>query len=96
MQKMQHCWKNYVTNPLLSASLQFHPFYLNAIAGSSETNVQDNSDIMKVNSVPQCICCQHLQQELQTVLLELQTTKKIIELLHEETNSTVHHTFTNS
>jgi len=30
------------------------------------------------------------------VLLELQTAKKIIELLHEETNSTVQHTFTNS
>jgi len=30
------------------------------------------------------------------VLLELQTAKKIIELLHEETNSTVQHNFTNS
>jgi len=30
------------------------------------------------------------------VPVELQTAKKIIELLHEETNSTVQHTFTNS
>jgi hypothetical protein len=67
-----------------------------ATAGTRGTKVRDNSDITKVNSVPHYICCQHLQQELETVLLELHTTKKIIELLHEETNSTVQHIFTNS
>jgi hypothetical protein len=63
---------------------------MTSIVGSCEIQARDNSDISKVNSVPHCICCQHLQPKLQTVLLELQTAKKIIELLHEKTN-----TFTN-
>ena len=62
-----------------------------SIAGSCEIQARDNLDITKVNSAPHCICCQHLQPKLETVLLELPTAKKIIELLHEETNSTVQH-----
>ena len=66
-----------------------------SMEGSCEIQARDNSGVTKVNSVPQCICCQHLQPNLETVLLELQTAKKIIEFLHEETNSNVQHTFTN-
>jgi hypothetical protein len=67
-----------------------------SVACDSETQVCDNFNYTKVSSIPQCICCQHLQIELQTVQLELQTAKKIIELLHEETNSTALGTYTNS
>jgi hypothetical protein len=64
-----------------------------AIAGSNGTKVRFNSYITKVNGVSQCICCQRLKHELETVLPELQTAKKIIELLYEETNTSVQHTF---
>ena len=67
-----------------------------ARVGSSAPQVWENFDIPITNSVPYCFGCQHLQQELETVLLELQTAKKIIELLHEKTNCTVQHTSTNS
>jgi len=67
-----------------------------SVARGSEIQVRDNFNITKVNSIPQCICCQHLQHELVTVRLELRTAKKIIELLHEETNSTAQGTYTNS
>ena len=63
-----------------------------AVMVSSVTQVRSNSDITNVTSVPQCFCCYHLQQELESVLLELQTAKKFIELLHAETNSSAPHT----
>jgi hypothetical protein len=46
------------------------------------------SDLTKINSDFKCICCQHIQQKLETALLELKTAIKIMELLQEETNCT--------
>jgi len=43
---------------------------------SSETKAPSISDLTIVNSDFKCICCQHLQQEFQTALLELKTAKK--------------------
>jgi len=73
---------------------QYHK--MTAVVGSSEMQVRSNSDTTKLTSDPQCICCQHLQHELETVLLELQTAKEIIELLHAETNSSAPHTYANT
>jgi hypothetical protein len=63
---------------------------------SSETKAPSISDLTIVNSDFKCICCQHLQQELETALLELRVAKKIIELLQEETNSTTQSTTANA
>jgi hypothetical protein len=54
------------------------------------------SDLTKVNSDFRCICCQHIQRELETALLELKTAIKIIELLQEETNCTASSTTVNT
>ena len=62
---------------------------------SSETKHPSISDLTIVNSDFKCICCHHLQQELETALLELKRAKKIIEFLQEETNSTAPSTTTN-
>ena len=43
---------------------------------SSETKAPSISDLTIVNSDFKCNCCQHLQQEFQTALLELKTAKK--------------------
>ena len=59
---------------------------------SSETEAQSISDLTIVNSDFKCICHHHLQQELETALLELKTAKKITELVQEETNSTTPNT----
>ena len=67
-----------------------------AIVGCSETQVRDNFDNTNLTSDPQCICCKHLQQELETVILELQSAKKIIEFLYVERNSSAQHTYTYS
>jgi hypothetical protein len=50
------------------------------IVSSSRTKAPSISDLAIVNSDFKCICCEHLQQELETALLELKTAKKIIEL----------------
>ena len=67
-----------------------------AIVSRSETQVRDNFDNPNLTSDPQCICCKHLQHELETVVLELQSAKKIIEFLFVETNSSAQHTCTYS
>ena len=64
-----------------------------AIVGCSETQVRDNFDNTNLTSDPQCICCKHLQHELETVILELQSAKKIIEFLYAEINSSAQHTY---
>jgi hypothetical protein len=51
------------------------------LVSSSEKKAPCISDLTRVNSEFKSICCQHLQQELETALLELKTTKQIIELL---------------
>jgi len=66
------------------------------VVSSSETKARSISDLTIVISGFKCICCQHLQQELETALLELKTAKKIIELLQEETNSTALSTTANT
>jgi hypothetical protein len=66
------------------------------VVSSSETKSPSISDLIIINSYFKCICCQHLQQELETALLELKTVKKIIELLQEETNSTAPSTTANT
>jgi hypothetical protein len=54
------------------------------------------SDLTKVNSDSKCICCQHIQQELEMALLELKTVIKIIELLQEKTNCSAPSTTVNT
>jgi hypothetical protein len=51
------------------------------VVSSIETKAPSFSDLTIVNSDFKCICCQHLQKELETALLELTTVKKIIQLL---------------
>jgi hypothetical protein len=46
------------------------------VVSSSETKAPSIYDLTTVNSDFKCICCQHLQQELETALLELKTAKK--------------------
>ena len=65
-----------------------------AIVSCSETQVRNNFYNTNLTSDPQCICCKHLQHELETVILELQSAKKIIEFLYVETNSSAQHTYT--
>jgi hypothetical protein len=65
------------------------------VVRSSETKAPSISDLTIVNSDFKCICCQHLQLELETALLELKTAKKIVELL-QVTNSTALSTTTNT
>jgi len=67
-----------------------------AVVSSTETKAPSISDLTTVNSDFKWICCQHLQQELDTALVELKTPKKIIELLQEETNSTAPSTTANT
>ena len=66
------------------------------VLSSSETKAPSISDLTIVNNDFKCICCQHLQQELETVLLELKTAKKIIELLQKQTDSTMPSTTANT
>jgi len=66
------------------------------VVSSSEKKTPSVSDLTIVNSDFKCICCQHLQQELETALLELKTAKKITELLQEETKSTAPSTTANT
>jgi hypothetical protein len=46
------------------------------VVSSSETKAPSISDLTIVNSDFKCICCQHLQQELETALLGIKTAKK--------------------
>jgi len=57
------------------------------VVSSSEKKAPSISDLTIVNSDFKCICCRHLQQELETALLKPKTVKKITELLQEQTNS---------
>ena len=66
------------------------------IVSCTEMQVWDNFDNTNLTSDPQCICCKHLQHELETVILELQSTKKIIECLYAETNSSAQYIYTYS
>ena len=66
------------------------------VISGSKTKAPSISDLTEVNSDFKCICCQHIQQELETALLELKTVKKIIELLQEETNFTASSTTVNT
>jgi hypothetical protein len=66
------------------------------VTSDSKITAPAISDLTKVNSDFKCICCQHIQQELETALLELKTAKKIIELLQEETNFTASSTTVNT
>jgi len=51
------------------------------VVSSGKTKVPHISYLTIVNSDFKCICFQRLQQELETVLLEFKTAKKIVELL---------------
>jgi len=46
------------------------------VTSGSVTEAPSNSDLTKVSSDFKCICCQHIQQESGTVLLELKTAAK--------------------
>ena len=59
-----------------------------AVTNSSGTEDVANTDLALVNNEHKCICCQHLQREIKDALLELQSARKITELLREETYST--------
>ena len=69
---------------------------MEVVVSSSKTKAPSISDLTIVNSDFKCTCCQHLQQELETALLELKTAKKITELLQEETKSTALSTTANT
>ena len=66
----------------------YHSYKMVAVACSSGTKYLTNTDLTLVTNDYKCICCQHLQRELTDALLELQSARKIIELLREETYST--------
>jgi len=46
------------------------------VASDSEIEAPNISDLTKVGGDFKCICCQHIQQQLETALLELKTAKK--------------------
>jgi len=46
------------------------------VISGSKTEAPSISDLTNVNSDFKCICCQHIQQESETVLLEFKTAAK--------------------
>ena len=62
---------------------------MGAVTCSSGTKDLTNTDLTLVTNDHKCICCQHLQRELTDALLEVQSPRKITELLREETHSTM-------
>ena len=51
-------------------------FKVAEVANDSEIEAPNISDLTKLNSDFKYICCQHIQQELETALLELKIAKK--------------------
>ena len=84
---------SFVTNWYMVVLAMSYHNKMTVVVSSSETKAPSISDLTIVNSDFKCIYCHHLQQELETALLELKRAKKNyrISTRRDKLCSTEHH-----